>query len=100
MKAQCIWCEDSDSQGPRGLYYIHQKCFFEISDMNSSIEYAMKYAKGELPKIKANGDQEGYDNFAKWLQAMSTFQKQWAGVAEKIKKLSALENTAKAQEGQ
>lgn len=88
MKAYCIWCENSDSRGPRGLFYIHQECFFKISDMNDSIKYAMKYAKGELPKLKANGDQEGYDNFAKWLEAMGAFQQQWVGVVEKIKRLT------------
>jgi hypothetical protein len=89
MKAECWWCGDPTGIAKHGMIYLHQKCFDEITDNNDNIEYCVKYAKGELPKFKENGDREGYESFTKFLISVQDFQRRWKNTTELIKKLSS-----------
>lgn len=88
MKAECWWCGDPTGIAKHGMIYLHKDCFEEITDVAGNIEYCVKYANGELPKFKANGDREGYENFTKFLTAMLDFQRRWKNTEALIKKLS------------
>lgn len=86
-KVECYYCGDPTFIAKHGMIYLHVKCFEEITDMNSQIEYCIKYAKGELPKFRENGDRIGYESFRQFLISMQDFQRRWKNSSELIKKL-------------
>jgi hypothetical protein len=87
MKAECWYCGNPQGIAKHGMIYLHQECFYEICDNNDNIEYCIKYAEGELPKYKENGDRIGYESFRNFLVSMQDFQKRWKNTTELIKKL-------------
>ena len=75
-KAWCIWCEKGEIP-KHGYYWVHQDCFFQFSAMHSRIEKIEQYLKGELPRIKANGNQLGYDSVEAFITSMLEFDRKW-----------------------
>jgi len=88
MKAECWWCGDPQGIAKHGMIYLHRKCFDAITDHNDDLEYCVKYAKGELPKFKANGDREGYESFKAFLISMHDFRRRWKNTENLIAKLT------------
>lgn len=88
MKAECWWCGDPEGIAKHGMIYLHPKCFNEITDMNDKIEYAVKYAKGEMPRVLANGDKQGYKSLEKFLIAIDDFSRRWENTEKLIKSLT------------
>ena len=91
MKAQCWWCEDGSNFGPRGMVYLHLKCFEEITDICKEIEYATKYAKGEMPRVLKSGNKQGYKYIERFLVACEDFKQTWNKRMEIIKTLTQRE---------
>lgn len=90
VKAECIWCEDPVSTPKHGLLWIHRKCFQEITDCCCDIKVAIEFARGERPRIKANGDKEGYEALEKFLVEMQSFRAKWERAEALIKKLTVV----------
>lgn len=97
MKAECWWCGDPEGIASHGMIYLHQKCFDKITDMNDKIEYAVKYAKGEMPRVLANGDKQGYASIEKFLVAMDDFHRRWENTTKLIASLTKSCNGTKKQ---
>jgi len=87
MKAWCIWCEDGEQQPKSGMVWIHAKCFQELMDIHRDIEEVKKYMKGEMPRIMASGDRQGYESVERFLIAMDDFRRRWANSMEYIAKI-------------
>jgi hypothetical protein len=87
VRAECIWCGDPEGTTKHGLLWIHRHCFEEISDRNSDIKAAIEFAKGERPRVLANGDKQGYEAIEQFLVEMQVFRKKYAGTVALIKKL-------------
>ncbi len=88
MKAKCWYCEVPDGIAKHGMIYLHPKCFDEITDMNDKIEFAIKYAKGEMPRVLASGNKQGYESFEKFLVGVDDFSRRWANTEKLIKSLT------------
>ena len=93
-KAKCIWCEVPDSIAKHGMYYLHKECFEQITDMNDKIEFAVKYAKAEMPRVLASGNKQGYESFEKFLIGVDDFSRRWANTEKLIKELSVVSKEA------
>ena len=100
MKAECWYCGCPSGIAKHGMIYLHQKCFEEITDMNDKIEFAVKYAKGEMPRVLANGNRQGYESFERFLVAMDDFQRRWKNTTELIKKLTSPVTAEKSDNGE
>lgn len=87
VKAECIWCGSPSKVGPQGMFYIHEKCLFEVDDMKDKFEFAKKYAVGQMPRTLANGDKQGYATFEKFLAACDDFNRRWENTTNLIKQL-------------
>ncbi len=86
-KAECWWCGDPQSIAKHGMIYLHQKCFDEITDANGDIEAAMEFARGERPRVLANGDKQGYEALEKYLVEMQSFRRRFENTKALIQKL-------------
>jgi len=82
----CIWCETRNRKPPKGKFWIHEKCFFELDDTRNKIKTVEKYLKGELPRILENGDKRGYESVEKFLVSMDDFNRKWTNLMELIEK--------------
>lgn len=87
VRAECIWCGDPEGTTKNGLLWIHRKCFEEITDRNNDIEAAIEFAKGERPRVKANGDKQGHEALEKFLIEMQEFRQKYDSTVLLIKKL-------------
>lgn len=87
-RAECIWCGYPEGTTKSGLLWIHRKCFEEITDCCGDIKVAIEFAKGERPRIKANGDREGYEALEKYLIEMQAFRQKFTRTVALIQKLS------------
>jgi len=87
VRAECIWCGDPQGTTKNGLLWIHRKCFEEITDCCSDIKAAVEFAKGERPRVLANGDKQGYEAIEQFLVEMQAFRKKYACTVALIKKL-------------
>ena len=91
MTSWCIWCETRTCKPPKGKFWIHEKCFFELDDVRNKIKTVEKYLKGELPRIKENGDMQGYESVEKFLVSMDDFNRRWTNLTKLIEKREHLE---------
>lgn len=97
VRAECIWCGDPEGTTKSGLLWIHRKCFEEITDRNSDIEAAVEFAKGERPRVLANGDKQGHEAIERFLVEMQEFRQKYVNTVALIKKLS---NVSEKKEGE
>jgi hypothetical protein len=98
VRAECIWCGDPDGTTKHGLLWIHRTCFEEITDCCQDIKAVVEFAKGERPRILANGDKEGYEALEKYLIEMQAFRQRYDNVAALLKKLSFVDDSSKEVE--
>ena len=82
MKAFCIWCEMGDSHAPKGYFWIHQKCFEEITDAQNDVKY-----------IKQHYIQMGEDckKMEAFFDRMENFRQRWGGSMKIIKKMKGVQ---------
>jgi len=85
-KRFCFWCQTGTLR-PNQMLSLHQDCFFKALDVRDKIDFAVKYAKGEMPKILENGDRRGYESFEKFLVAMDDFNRKWKNFEKIIEKM-------------
>ena len=86
-KAWCLWCELGQGVPRNDMYWIHEKCFIEITDMARNIETIEQYLKGELPRISKNGNRIGYETVELFLIEMTDFNRRANNIMELIKKI-------------
>lgn len=95
-KAWCIWCEDGIIYPKNGYCWIHPQCFDEIASIARNIEQVGKYLRGELPRIKGNGELLGYKTVEEFLVSMADFDKRSKHVMELFKQMRANEEPPRA----
>ena len=83
-KAWCIWCE-MGPMPPHGYYWIHPECFETMHDIGSNIEMVEKYMKGEMPRILANGNRQGYESVERFLVEMEDFNRRSRNILKLFK---------------
>jgi len=49
----------------------------EAFDTHNKIKVAVKFAKGEMPKLLASGDKMGYQSFSNFLLELDDFNRRW-----------------------
>ena len=64
-----------------GIVWIHEKCFFEITEMVSDIKKVKKILEGKLEKW------EHPDTVVSFLKRMDDFRRRWEGSMRLIGKL-------------
>ena len=84
MKKWCIWCQ-MGSMPKDGYVWIHEECFEKMHSIGSNIEMVEKYMKCEMPRIKSNGDRQGYESIEKFLVAMDDFNRRSRNIMKLIK---------------
>ena len=84
MKKWCIWCE-MGSMPKDGYVWIHEECFERMHNIGSNIEMVEKYMRGEMPRILANGNRQGYESVERFLVEMEDFDRRSSNVRRLIK---------------
>lgn len=97
-RAECIWCGDPEGTTKNGLLWIHRRCFEEITDCCGDIKAAVEFAKGERPRVLANGDNQGHEAIEKYLICMQEFRQKYTNTVALIKKLQSNESHEKVKQ--
>jgi hypothetical protein len=83
MRAWCIWCENGESKGKHGYYWIHMKCAEQLIDINGDIESIKKMLLGIHRRNQ--DDEDKFNVIMKYIEDMEDFRRRWDNTMKLIK---------------